>query len=147
MRYLGSIVFALLLSLPAAAQPAPTALDAVKGWERAFNAADAGAIVATYTPDASMWGTVAPRLIVGPAAIREYFEAAFRAGIKVETGGEQSVQPIGDDGMVVSGLASFIVTRDGQERRLPARYTFTLAKRDGGWLILHLHSSPAPAPR
>ena len=34
--------------------------------------------------------------------------------------------------------------RDGQSFELPARYTFVIVMRDGGWRIAHQHSSPRP---
>lgn len=36
--------------------------------------------------------------------------------------------------------------KDGENKSLPARYSFVYVKRDGQWLIVDHHSSAMPAP-
>ena len=45
----------------------------------------------------------------------------------------------------VSGSAyTFSYAKDGAPQTLPARYSFTLVKRDGDWQIVDHHSSAMP---
>jgi hypothetical protein len=46
---------------------------------------------------------------------------------------------------VNSGSYVFTFERDGAKNELPARYSFTLVKREGKWLIIDHHSSGMPA--
>jgi uncharacterized protein (TIGR02246 family) len=102
-------------------------------------------ILALYRPDAVLWGTFSPTIRQGPAALREYFAAAFRAlpGHRV-TFGEQLIRTYGD-AAVNSGYYTFSYVEDGEPRTFPARYTFVYLKGDRGWLIVDHHSSALPA--
>ncbi len=50
------------------------------------------------------------------------------------------------DTAVNTDYYTFSYEKDSQVQTLPARYSFTLVKRDGDWLIVDHHSSAMPQP-
>ena len=117
----------------------------VERWAETFNAGDVSAITALYAPEATIWGTLGHVITTQPDEIRSYFDAAFRAGLKVK------LQPFvihafGDDGVIVAGHYEFSRIADSEAVTFPARYSFVLGKADDGWLIAHQHSSLVPEP-
>jgi hypothetical protein len=50
------------------------------------------------------------------------------------------------DTAVNTGYYTFSYEKDGAAQTLPARYSFTLVKRDGDWQIVDHHSSAMPPP-
>jgi uncharacterized protein (TIGR02246 family) len=115
----------------------------VERWADTFNAGDVTAIAALYAPEATIWGTLGQYLTTQPAEIRDYFDATFRAGLKVK------LQPFvihafGDDGVIVAGHYEFSRIADSEAATFPARYSFVLGRADGAWLIAHHHSSLVP---
>lgn len=132
----------------ALAGPKEDAFAAVRNWAAAFNASDIDKIIAAYTPQASVHGTMATSLAVGPDALRAYFgpPARRRNQVKLAEHGAEAVTVLGDDQVVAVGFYEFSGTRpDGQAFTAPARYTFVLIRQDGTWRIAHHHSSPRPA--
>ena len=120
---------------------------ATTAWVDAFNKRDAAAIVALYDPEAVLWGTSAPRIAAGSAAIAEYFktiEAPKRAPVTAALG-EQRIRVYGDTA-IDSGTYTFWLTRDGKQEPIPARYSIVYRNRGGKWLIVDHHSSRVPAP-
>lgn len=121
------------------------AYSVVERWAETFNAGDVAAIAALYAPEATIWGTLGQVITTQPDEIRDLFDAAFRAGLKVK------LQPfvihaLGEDGVIVAGHYEFSRIADVEAATFPARYSFVLGKADGGWLIAHQHSSLAPTP-
>lgn len=93
-----------------------------------------------------MHGTVSPNLASGPDALRAYFSpgAANKTQVKL---GEWSVTELSPAIVTLAGFYEFSGTRkDGTTFALPARYTFVVVNRDGGWKIAHHHSSARPKP-
>ena len=117
----------------------------VKQWEAAFNAGDAEAVTALFTPSATIWGTLAQDLTTSTADIRSYFVQAGRAGLKVKLG-PHVLLPMAESGTIDSGHYEFSRTVDGQTTAFPARYSFALVKHNGAWAIAHQHSSLMPKP-
>ncbi len=69
-----------------------------------------------------------------------------RVPTRQATFGDQSIRVFQGVFAVNTGYYHFSgVTRDGQKRELPARYSFVLVTRDGRWLIVDHHSSAVPA--
>jgi len=91
-----------------------------------------------------MWGTLSPARRDNPAAIRDYFEKAFKAlpGHKV-TFGDQSIRVYGNTA-INTGYYTFSFVKDGKPTSLPARYSFVYVKRNGDWKIVDFHSSKMP---
>ena len=117
----------------------------VERWADIFNAGDVAAIAALYAPEATIWGTLVQYLTTQPAEISDYFDASFRAGLKVK------LQPFvihafGDDCVIVAGHYEFSRIADSEAATFPARYSFVLGRADGAWLIAHHHSSLVPRP-
>jgi uncharacterized protein (TIGR02246 family) len=145
------IVAVLSLVLLAGAQAAwaqarEEVAAAVAKWTELFVDDNPDVILALYAPDAVLWGTLSPTIRQGPAALREYFVAAFKAlpGHKV-TFGEQLIRVYGNTA-INSGYYTFSYVKDGETKMIPARYTFVYVKGDKGWIIADHHSSAVPAP-
>lgn len=117
---------------------------ATQGWIQAFNAGDVARICALYHPEAVLWGTTAPALITTPHGLRQYFEghcaAASPPTIRL---GAQRVRVYA--GTAINTGSYTLHTRiGGQERALPARFSFTYCKVGSDWLIVDHHSSFVP---
>ena len=116
----------------------------VKQWEAAFNAGDADAVAALYTPSATIWGTLAQDLTITSAGITSYFQQAARAGLRVKLG-PHVLSPTAGAGVVDAGQYEFSRAADRQDSA-PARYSFVLMQQNGAWMITHQHSSFLPKP-
>ena len=103
-------------------------------------------ILTLYAPEAVLWGTLSPTVRQGPAAIREYFVAAFKVlpGHRVSFG-DQLIRVYGDTA-INTGYYTFSYVKDGETKTIPARYSFVYVKSDRGWLIVDHHSSAMPPP-
>jgi uncharacterized protein (TIGR02246 family) len=136
----------LTLANSAWAEPKEEVAAATAKWAAVFVDDNPDSILALYAPDAVLWGTLSPTLRQGPAALREYFVAAFKAlpGHKVSFG-DQLIRVYGDTA-VNTGYYTFSYVKDGETKTLPARYSFVYAKGDKGWLIVDHHSSSVPVP-
>ena len=149
MRNVARLVSAtLFLVAPAVvlAGPAEDANAAVERWSEAYTANDPEAVVATYTPDAILLGTVSPIMSEGSDAIRTYFSMLKGSGNK-NTLGERRTLVLDDNAVVVTGFYEFTRMKDGQPVPVPSRFTMLLTKRDGEWRIAHHHSSPRGQPK
>ena len=140
------LLLSLTLANSAWAEPKEEVAAATAKWAAVFVDDNPDSILALYAPDAVLWGTLSPTLRQGPAALREYFVAAFKAlpGHKVSFG-DQLIRVYGDIA-VNTGYYTFSYVKDGETKTLPARYSFVFAKGDKGWLIVDHHSSSVPAP-
>ena len=119
---------------------------ATAAWVAAFNTADVAALVALYLPDAVLWGTTSPELIVGAKGIGHYFDRACGATLKptVDIKSEH-VRVFGD---VAVNSGSYRISRQpapGQIDDLPARFSFVYRLGPAGWLITDHHSSVSPS--
>lgn len=132
---------------PASAAPADDATAVLATWEKDFNAGDVSAITALYAPDATVFGTLSPALTSGTDGIKSYFTGTAKSRIQVKLGGNPVVTKLNDRAFILSGIYEFSGTRaDGQSFTAPARYSFVVASIEGGWRIMHQHSSPQPKP-
>jgi uncharacterized protein (TIGR02246 family) len=140
------LLLSLTLANSAGAEPKEEVASATAKWAAVFVDDNPDSILALYAPDAVLWGTLSPTLRQGPAALREYFVAAFKAlpGHKVSFG-DQLIRVYGDTA-VNTGYYTFSYVKDGETKTLPARYSFVYAKGDKGWLIVDHHSSSVPVP-
>jgi len=127
-------------------EPKAEVISATKAWEAASNICDASAIAALYADGAVLWGTTRTSLITTPQGIHDYFATSCKAlpGIRVQFG-DQAVRVYGDMA-VNTGTYTWSFTREGVQRSLPARYSFTYVRQAGRWLIVDHHSSALPAP-
>ena len=120
--------------------------EATLAWERALGEDDPDKVLALYSDDAVLWGTLSPKLRADRAALRDYFATAFKVlpGLRVDFG-DQLIRVYGDTA-VNTGYYTFSYVRDGETRIFPARYSFTYVKSGEHWLIVDHHSSAMPSP-
>jgi hypothetical protein len=76
-----------------AAEPKDEVAAATTAWAQALGEDDPEKVLPLYSSDAVIWGTISPKLRSDPAALRDYFVAAFKAlpGLKV-TFGDQLIR-------------------------------------------------------
>jgi uncharacterized protein (TIGR02246 family) len=142
-----SLVF-LAFVHPASAGPKEDVAAASLGWASALGEDNPEKVLPLYSDDAVLWGTLSPTVRADRTALRDYFVTAFKVlpGLKVAFG-EQLIRVYGD-AAVNTGYYTFTYTRDGENKTLPARYSFTYVKRGDAWLIVDHHSSAMPpAPK
>jgi uncharacterized protein (TIGR02246 family) len=105
-----------------------------------------GEILTLYGEDAVLWGTISSKRRDDPAAIRDYFVNAYKALPNLTVAFEDPYNRVYGDTAVNTGYYTFSYEKDGATQSLPARYSFTLVKRDGDWQIVDHHSSAMPQP-
>jgi uncharacterized protein (TIGR02246 family) len=152
-KAVGCGVVALLVcgvALPAWADDEADVAAAMNAWRDSLakgTSEDPGEILDLYAEDAVLWGTISSKRRDDPTAIRDYFVNAYKAlpGLTV-TFEDPNIRVYGGDTAVNTGYYTFSYEKDGATQSLPARYSFTLVKRDGDWEIVDHHSSAMPAP-
>jgi uncharacterized protein (TIGR02246 family) len=107
---------------------------------------DPGEILTLYAEDGVLWGTISTTRRDDPAAIRDYFVNAYKALPNLTVTFEDPYIRVYGDTAVNTGYYTFAYDKDGAAQSLPARYSFTLVKRDGDWQIVDHHSSAMPQP-
>ena len=105
---------------------------------------DPGEILTLYAEDAVLWGTISTERRDDPTAIRDYFVNAYKALPNLTVTFEDPYIRVYGDAAVNTGSYTFSYEKDGATQTLPARYSFTLVKCDGKWLIADHHSSAMP---
>ena len=105
---------------------------------------DPGEILSLYAEDGVLWGTISSKRRDDPAAIRDYFVNAYKALPNLAVTFEDPYIRVYGDTAVNTGYYTFSYEKDGAMQSLPARYSFTLVKRDGDWQIVDHHSSAMP---
>jgi hypothetical protein len=119
---------------------------AVDRWTTILAENNPDTIVALYSKDAVLWGTLSPTVRSDPAALKAYFVAAFQALPKLTVKfGDQLIRVYGDTA-VNTGYYTFSFTKDGESKSLPARYSLTYVKEGNDCKIVDHHSSAMPAP-
>ena len=115
-------------------------------WADAFSGETPDRLLALYDQEAVLWGTLSPTRRDTPEAIRDYMTNAFKAlpGHKVSFG-DELIRIYGSTA-INTGYYTFTYNKDGEDKSLPARYSFVYVKRDGQWMIVDHHSSAMPAP-
>jgi len=141
----------LLLSAGASVQTATAcSKEAVAGavdkWTTVLAENNPDTIVALYSKDAVLWGTLSPTVRSDPAALKAYFVGAFQALPKLTVKfGDQLIRVYGDTALN-TGSYTFSFTKDGETKSVPARYSFTYVKEGNDCKIVDHHSSAMPAP-
>ena len=107
---------------------------------------DPGEILTLYAKDGVLWGTISSKRRDNPAAIRDYFVNAYKALPNLTVTFEDPYIRVYGDTAVNTGYYTFSYDKEGATQTLPARYSFTLVKRDGDWQIVDHHSSAMPQP-
>lgn len=122
---------------------------AMNAWKDNLKAAcgggGAGKILPLYADDGVLWGTISPTIRDEPKELEDYFTGACQKLPKLTVVfSEPLIRVYGGDTAINSGVYVFTYEKDGKPVELPARYSFTLVKRDGKWLIADHHSSAMP---
>jgi uncharacterized protein (TIGR02246 family) len=140
------LLSSLLIAPIASAGPKEDVSATTAKWAATLGEDNPDTILPLYAPDAVLWGTLSPTVRSDRAALRDYFVRAFAAlpGLKV-TFGEQLVRVYGN-AAVNTGYYTFSFVKDGEQKTLPARYSFTFVKSGNTWLIVDHHSSAMPPP-
>ena len=124
-------------------------LAAMEAWKEnlaAGTADDPSKILSLYAEDGILWGTISSELRDNPALIKDYFVNAYQKLPKLTV---EFIYPhvrVYGDTAINTGYYTFSYEKDGEMKSLPARYSFSLVKRDGKWLLADHHSSAMPAP-
>jgi uncharacterized protein (TIGR02246 family) len=143
------LLLSLVLSVtaPAAwAGPKEDVASAMEMWATTFSAESPDRIVALYDREAVLWGTLSPTRRDGTEAIRDYFVRAFAALPARKVAFRDPFIRVYGDTAINTGYYTITWEKDGQTKTLPARYSFTYLRRDGGWMIVDHHSSAVPDP-
>ena len=142
-----ALAFTIFSFVPtAAAEPRDEVAAATAAWAQALGEDDPEKVLPLYSSDAVLWGTISPKLRSDPAALRDYFVAAFKAlpGLKVSFG-DELIRVYGNTA-VNTGYYTFSYVQNGESKIFPARYSFTYIKNGDRWMIVDHHSSAMPSP-
>ncbi len=137
----------VLLPFGSIAQVEPKAevAAAILAWGQAIGEGDPDKMLPFYSDDAVLWGTMSPTVRSDRAALRDYFVTAFKVLPGVEVAfGDQLILVYGATA-INTGYYTFSYVRDGETKRIPARYSFTYIKNGEHWLIVDHHSSAMPS--
>jgi len=119
---------------------------AVDKWTTVLAENNPDTIVALYSKDAVLWGTLSPTVRSDLPGLKAYFVGAFQALPKLTVKfGEQLIRVYGDTA-VNTGYYTLSYTKDGETKSIPARYSFTYVKDGNDCKIVDHHSSTMPAP-
>jgi hypothetical protein len=130
----------------ATACPRDSVAAAVEKWGTVFAENNPDTIMALYSKDAVLWGTLSPTVRSDPAALKAYFVGAFQALPKATVKfGDQLIRVYGDTA-INTGYYTFSYTKDGETKSIPARYSFTYVKDGNDCKIVDHHSSAMPPP-
>jgi uncharacterized protein (TIGR02246 family) len=137
------------MSSAAAADDKADVIAAMNAWKDSLAAACGGGgatkILPLYAEDSVLWGTISSTIRDDRAELEDYFVTACTKLPKLTVEFKDPLVRIyGGDAAINSGSYTFSYEKDGQITQLPARYSFTLVKRDGKWLIADHHSSAMP---
>src|SRR5213075_2884566 len=105
-------------------------------WAQVFAQNDPDQVTALYAKDGVLWGTLSPTVRSDPTAIRAYFVNAFAVLPQAKVAlGEQLIRVYGNTA-INTGYYTFSYVKDGEQKTLPARYSFTFVKSGNTWLIV-----------
>jgi len=147
---LASTAIMLLLSAGVSETATACSKEAVAGavdrWTTVLAENNPDTIVALYSKDAVLWGTLSPTVRSDPAGVKAYFVGAFQALPKLTVKfGEQFIRVYGNTA-VNTGYYTLSYTKDGETKSIPARYSFTFVNEGNDCKIVDHHSSAMPAP-
>jgi uncharacterized protein (TIGR02246 family) len=142
------LVLALFAAGPVLADDKADVTAAMELWKTKLAEACASSpdkILPLYAEEGVLWGTISSKIRSDRAGLQDYFVNACKALPKLTVEfTDPLIRVYGGDTAVNSGSYTFTYEKDGQMVKLPARYSFTLVKRDGRWLIVDHHSSTLP---
>lgn len=152
MTRLLAMTWLLTFSMPSAfADDKADVVAAMEAWKaklsEACAAGDPAQILPLYAPDGVLWGTLSTTIRSDKAGLEDYFVNACKKLPQLSVAfGSPLIRIYGGDTAINSGDYTFSYDKEGQIVSLPARYSFTLVKQDGSWMIVDHHSSVMPTP-
>ena len=142
------LALTLFAVAPASADDKADVIAVTEMWKNKLAEACASeptAILPLYAEDGVLWGTLSQKIRSDRAGMQDYFVAACKALPKLTVEfTDQLIRVYGGDTAINSGSYTLTYEKDGQMVKLPARYSFTLVKRDDRWIIVDHHSSTLP---
>lgn len=113
-------------------------------WAETVGTRNVDAVLSLYARDAILVPTLSDDVRDGEHDRRHYFESfldndGISCGITVQK--SRVSRRLGT--VVIGGLYTFQITRDGETPEVPARFLFTFEEIEGRWLITGHHSSKA----
>ncbi len=115
--------------------------------EASFTSGNTAAIMSHYAPDAVIFdpGTNAPSQ--NRAVQSKWTDALVALRPTRFDPGKRTIQPLGPDAFISSGLATLEIPADQGSRAVHVRFTNVYQRQaDGKWLIVHEHNSGLPVP-
>jgi uncharacterized protein (TIGR02246 family) len=122
-------------------------LTAAEALVHAFASGDSAAYFACFAPEATfVFHTTARRLESRAAYEALWAQWVEQDGFAVVTcvSTDQGVQVLGPDAAVFTHDVATVVDVGGSREELTERETIVFVRRDGTWLAVHEHLSPAP---
>jgi uncharacterized protein (TIGR02246 family) len=112
-------------------------------WNAALATGNPDEVAKLYASDAVLEPTVSNEVRTTPAEIKNYFVKFLR--LKPHgTINYRQIRLLGDNAALDTGVYTFKIVKEGQQKAVHARYTYVYTKVDGGWKILNHHSSAMP---
>ncbi|MEL6442512.1 MAG: DUF4440 domain-containing protein [Cyanobacteria bacterium J06621_8] len=143
------LVFITPLSSVAVAENAEKRVaDATDTWLNTVTSGSEGVVdevAALYAEDGVLWGTVSEQVRDTPAEIRDYFEYFAKLPDLSVSSYKGCVRMYGKNLAINSGYYTFTLSKDGETKEVPARYSFVYQKNGSNqWNIIEHHSSALP---
>ena len=122
-------------------------LTAAAALVRAFASGDSVAYFACFAPEATFVFHTTPQRLESRTAYEALWaqwveQDAFAVVSCAST--DQRVQVLGPDAAVFTHDVATVVDVGGSREELAERETIVFVRRDGAWLAVHEHLSPAP---
>jgi len=112
-------------------------------WNAALARGDAERVADLYAPHAVLLPTLSSEIRTTRAGIVDYFEHLLPSHPQAVIT-RQIITVLDRNDAINTGLYTFTLTRNGEQQKVPARYTFVYQRINGEWLIVNHHSSVVP---
>lgn len=133
---------AMALETPDQTKDEAAVRETGKAYVKAFNAKDAKALAAFWSPEAVYTNRLTGEQVVGREAISQQFTGVFEAAeaLKLDVS-VASVQFVSPNVAVEHGVAKFL-SADSEPEEIP--YSAVYVRRDGKWLLDRVTDDPKP---
>jgi uncharacterized protein (TIGR02246 family) len=139
------IALSVLLAIAgvALAGPKEDAEAAAAKFQEAVNAGNVDTIMASFAPDATLWGARSTAWLTTPDAIRSYYTDAVKVlrGTRLH---DATAVALSDSVVRLNGILELTREVGGQTIKTDNAYSTVLVKQGDRWLIAATHVSPVP---
>lgn len=112
-------------------------------WNNALKSGDAATVAAHYANNAVLLPTVSNKIRTDHEGIQDYF--GYFLVMQPNAQIDENHVTINGNIAINAGIYTFELTKNGQEQKVQARYSFVYERQnDGEWLIINHHSSIMP---